>query len=113
MSESVREVRGLVNRLADTLLKRVTVSVDTHTANSEMVVFIYSLFCVCFIDILMDEFLFYAGDEIAGSTIIQYGGSVKPDNVKEIMSMPDIDGCLVGGASLTADSFAKIINYKA
>ena len=45
--------------------------------------------------------------------IIQYGGSVKPDNVKEIMSMPDIDGCLVGGASLTADSFAKIIKYNA
>jgi hypothetical protein len=37
------------------------------------------------------------GREIADQTIIQYGGSVKPDNVKEIMSMPDIDGCLVGG----------------
>ena len=51
------------------------------------------------------------GNEIANKSIIQYGGSVKPDNVKEIMSMPDIDGCLVGGASLTADSFAKIIKY--
>jgi triosephosphate isomerase len=46
-----------------------------------------------------------------GGLRILYGGSVKPDNVKEIMSQPDIDGCLVGGASLTADSFAKIIKY--
>ena len=53
------------------------------------------------------------GAEVANKIIIQYGGSVKPDNVKEIMSMPDIDGCLVGGAALTADSFAKIVNYKA
>jgi triosephosphate isomerase len=53
------------------------------------------------------------GDDIARKTIIQYGGSVKPDNVKEIMAMPDIDGCLVGGASLTADSFAKIVNFGA
>ena len=51
------------------------------------------------------------GSEIANKSIIQYGGSVKPDNVKEIMSMPDIDGCLVGGASLAADSFAKIIKF--
>jgi len=52
------------------------------------------------------------GDEIAKKIIIQYGGSVKPDNVKEIMSMPDIDGCLVGGASLTPDGFAKICSYE-
>lgn len=41
-----------------------------------------------------------------------YGGSVKADNVKEIMSKPDIDGCLVGGASLNPASFASIVNYK-
>ena len=52
------------------------------------------------------------GKNVGENIIIQYGGSVKPDNVKEIMSMPDIDGCLVGGASLTADSFAKIIKYE-
>lgn len=51
------------------------------------------------------------GNDVAKKSIIQYGGSVKPDNVKEIMAQPDIDGCLVGGASLTADSFAKIANY--
>jgi len=36
---------------------------------------------------------------------------VKPDNIKELMEMPDIDGALVGGASLTAQSFASIVNY--
>lgn len=51
------------------------------------------------------------GQDLANKIIIQYGGSVKPDNVKEIMAMPDIDGCLVGGASLTADSFAKIVMF--
>jgi triosephosphate isomerase len=43
--------------------------------------------------------------------MMQYGGSVKPDNIKELMEMPDIDGALVGGASLTAQSFALIVNY--
>jgi len=52
------------------------------------------------------------GSAIADKVIIQYGGSVKPDNVKEIMSKPDIDGCLVGGASLSSSSFAKIVNFK-
>ena len=43
---------------------------------------------------------------------IQYGGSVKPDNVDEIMAQPEIDGALVGGASLTGDGFARIANYQ-
>ncbi len=43
---------------------------------------------------------------------IQYGGSVKPANVDEIMAQSDIDGALVGGASLEADSFARLANYK-
>ena len=44
---------------------------------------------------------------------IQYGGSVKPANVDEIMAQPEIDGALVGGASLEAESFARIVNYQA
>ncbi|MDR2945257.1 MAG: triose-phosphate isomerase [Candidatus Adiutrix sp.] len=44
---------------------------------------------------------------------ILYGGSVKPDNVAQLMAQPDIDGALVGGASLEAASFAKIINFDA
>lgn len=42
---------------------------------------------------------------------IQYGGSVKPDNIDEIMAQPEIDGALVGGASLQPASFARIVNY--
>ena len=44
---------------------------------------------------------------------IQYGGSVKADNVDEIMAQPEIDGALVGGASLDAKGFARIVNYQA
>jgi triosephosphate isomerase len=43
---------------------------------------------------------------------IQYGGSVKPDNIDEIMAQPEIDGALVGGASLDATSFGRIVNYE-
>ena len=44
---------------------------------------------------------------------IQYGGSVKPDNVRELMAQPDIDGALVGGASLEPESFARIVRFDA
>ena len=47
--------------------------------------------------------------EIANDLVIQYGGSVKPDNAKELISQKDIDGALVGGACLKADSFVGII----
>lgn len=47
--------------------------------------------------------------EAALDIVIQYGGSVKPDNAKELLSQPDIDGALVGGACLKADSFMGII----
>jgi triosephosphate isomerase len=43
---------------------------------------------------------------------IQYGGSVKPENIDEVMAMPEIDGVLVGGASLEARSFDRIVNYQ-
>jgi triosephosphate isomerase len=50
------------------------------------------------------------GTDVARRVRIQYGGSVKPENVNDLMSMPDIDGALVGGASLTADSFTRIVD---
>ncbi|HEU5013601.1 MAG TPA: triose-phosphate isomerase [Roseiflexaceae bacterium] len=50
--------------------------------------------------------------DVAQQIRIQYGGSVKPDNVDELMAQPDIDGALVGGASLKADSFLRIINFQ-
>lgn len=46
-----------------------------------------------------------------GDVAILYGGSVKPENAKELFNMPDIDGGLVGGASLNADIFSKIVNF--
>ena len=48
---------------------------------------------------------------VASATRIQYGGSVKPDNVKALMAAPDVDGALVGGASLKPDLFIPIINF--
>jgi triosephosphate isomerase len=50
-----------------------------------------------------------AGAEAAATIRIQYGGSMKPDNAKDLMSQPDIDGGLIGGASLEAKSFADIV----
>lgn len=51
-------------------------------------------------------------DTTAASTRILYGGSVKPENVKTLMDCPDIDGALVGGASLKPDSFAMLVRFK-
>ena len=51
------------------------------------------------------------GEEVSEKVIILYGGSVKPENAKELFEMSDIDGGLVGGASLKVESFSKIVNY--
>ncbi len=53
------------------------------------------------------------GEERAESTRILYGGSVKPENTSMLMAQPDIDGALVGGASLDPETFCRIIDYKA
>ncbi len=52
------------------------------------------------------------GRKVANATYIQYGGSVNVKNAAELFSMSDIDGGLVGGASLKSDDFCKIVNYK-
>ena len=52
------------------------------------------------------------GAERSQAIRILYGGSVKPENIRDLMSREDVDGALVGGASLDAESFAKIVNYK-
>ncbi len=52
------------------------------------------------------------GTSLAGSVRILYGGSVKPDNISALMAMPDIDGGLVGGASLDPEVFSKIVHFK-
>ena len=53
------------------------------------------------------------GAEVSEEVIIQYGGSVKSSNAKELFSTSDIDGGLVGGASLKPEEFSKIVNYNA
>ena len=51
------------------------------------------------------------GESVASKIQIQYGGSVKPETVDELMQAPDVDGCLVGGASLNAEQFGRIFNF--
>jgi len=51
------------------------------------------------------------GKSIAEEIRIQYGGSMKPSNAAELMAMPEIDGGLIGGASLKSEDFAKVVNY--
>jgi triosephosphate isomerase len=53
------------------------------------------------------------GEAAARATRVLYGGSVKPDNIGALMAKPDVDGALVGGASLTAASFLKIVHFPA
>ncbi|MDJ0783845.1 MAG: triose-phosphate isomerase [Desulfosarcinaceae bacterium] len=53
------------------------------------------------------------GKALANTVRILYGGSVKPSNVKALMAMPDVDGALVGGASLAAESFSQLAHYQA
>lgn len=63
--------------------------------------------CHLFIRNLLENIF---GKKTAGSCRILYGGSMKPDNARELLSMPDIDGGLVGNASLNAENFAAIVN---
>lgn len=61
---------------------------------------------------IRSRFAMAFGEKIAAEARILYGGSVKPDNIAELMKQVDIDGGLIGGASLEPDSFARIVNYK-
>jgi triosephosphate isomerase len=62
--------------------------------------------------VLRDVVRQVVGDETAATTRILYGGSVKSDNIVGFMKCPDVDGVLVGGASLDVDEFAAIVRYK-
>jgi triosephosphate isomerase len=52
-----------------------------------------------------------AGADAGAAVRVQYGGSVKPGNIAELMAQPDIDGALVGGAALDPDEFARIVQW--
>jgi triosephosphate isomerase len=58
------------------------------------------------------NWLFEKFGESAREVRILYGGSVKPDNIDALMRQPDIDGALVGGACLQAESFLRIVHYQ-
>jgi triosephosphate isomerase len=61
---------------------------------------------------LISSIIAQSAGSVARNIRILYGGSVKPDNIDELMAQPDIDGALVGGASLKADSFVRIVRFK-
>jgi triosephosphate isomerase len=61
---------------------------------------------------IRDEVRQRFGADAAAAVRVQYGGSVKPTNTAELMGQPDIDGALVGGASLDPDDFARIVQYR-
>ncbi|MDI6603836.1 MAG: triose-phosphate isomerase [Thermoanaerobacteraceae bacterium] len=63
------------------------------------------------IKVIRETIANFYDENIADMVRIQYGGSVKPDNASELMAESDIDGALVGGASLKAQDFARIVNY--
>jgi triosephosphate isomerase (TIM) len=60
--------------------------------------------------VIREEIRQHVGDAVANRIVILYGGSMKPENAKELLSQPHIDGGLIGGASLTPDSFASLLN---
>jgi triosephosphate isomerase len=63
------------------------------------------------ISVIRDQVRTSLGDTVAAELRILYGGSVKPGNIAELMAMPEIDGGLVGGASLDPDEFARLVRY--
>jgi triosephosphate isomerase (TIM) len=63
------------------------------------------------IKVIRDQLRKNLGDGVADAQRILYGGSVKPGNIADLMAMPEIDGGLVGGASLDPDEFARVIQY--
>ncbi len=64
------------------------------------------------IAVIRDKVRALHGDAAGAAVRIQYGGSVKPSNVVELMAQPDVDGALVGGASLDPEEFSRIIRYR-
>ena len=103
-----RQVRGALSGLDPAALARVTLAYEPvwaigtgRNATSAQAQEVHAL-----IRGLLGEL---AGQGVAQTVRIQYGGSVKADNAAELLSQPDVDGALVGGASLKADDFAKIV----
>jgi len=105
-----QQISGALNGLSSSELANIVIAYEPiwaigtgKTATPEQAEEIHSF-------IRKEVFALY-GEEVASSLRIQYGGSVKPENVVSLMAKEDIDGALVGGAALSADSFSKIVQY--
>jgi triosephosphate isomerase len=106
-----QQLAGALNTLTHQTLLRIILAYEPvwaigtgRTASPEIAQEVHSVIR----DWLSQKF----GKEAAQQVRILYGGSVKPDNIADLMRQPDIDGALVGGACLEADSFLRIIRYK-
>jgi triosephosphate isomerase len=106
-----RQITGVLKNITAEEMKRVVVAYEPvwaigtgKTATPEQANEIHGL-------IRQKVRAMYNADT-AGALRIQYGGSVTPENVSSLMAMPDIDGALVGGASLKPESFTAIVNFK-
>ncbi len=104
------QVEGALRDLTASDLDRIIVAYEPvwaigtgHTATPEQAQEMHALVRRVFAERYSQE----AADRLR----ILYGGSVKPDNIAGLMRQPDVDGALVGGASLEAETFAKIVNY--
>ncbi len=104
-----RQVRGALGGLDGAALKLVTLAYEPvwaigtgRTATTAQAQEVHAQ-----IRALLREL---GGAAVAGAVRIQYGGSVKPDNARDLLSQPDVDGALVGGASLKAADFASIVS---
>jgi triosephosphate isomerase len=101
---------GITGLDGETLARRVTLAYEPvwaigtgHTATPEQAQDVHAL--------LRGEVRRSFGGTVAERLVIQYGGSVKPANVAALMACPDVDGALVGGASLEYESFASLLDY--
>ncbi len=98
-----RSLRDLGHRLRETVIAYESVwAIGTgRTATAEQAQAVHGL--------IREIVATLAGSDVAGAMRIQYGGSVKPSNAAELFAQPDVDGGLIGGASLDAESFLRIV----
>jgi triosephosphate isomerase len=106
-----RQITGVLKNITAEEMKRVVVAYEPvwaigtgKTATPEQANEIH--------DLIRQKVRAMYNADIAGALRIQYGGSVTPESVSSLMAMQDIDGALVGGASLKPESFAAIVNFK-
>ena len=112
VSHVIRQIRGGLEGLTKPELKKIVIAYEPVWAiGSGKVATPEDAQEVC--AAIREEVENIASPELAAAMRILYGGSVKSSNVVEIMAKPDVDGALIGGASLNPDEFAKIVKFYA